>query len=457
MNVKDKKVLVVGNARSGIGAAKLAKKQGAIVCIYDQKPYEKWDLEVQEQIQFMEKEGITFSLGKDVLIKDFDLLIMSPGVPLEINIVQQAKDFNKEVIGEFEFASRFCKAPIMAITGTNGKTTTTTLVGEIFKNDNPHTYIVGNIGRAFSEDVLDIPEEGIVVAEVSSFQLETVESFHPKVSAILNITPDHLNRHHTMENYCACKYNIMKNQISSDFCIINTNDDYFEEILQKGKCEFIQFSINSVPPRGAYMKNNQLVENIMGTERIVCNVEELKIKGTHNIENALAAIAITTAFGVPLESIKKTLVTFKGVEHRTEYVVTKKGVDFFNDSKATNTDAAIAGLLGLSVLNKPIRLIAGGMDKQISFRPWTKLFSDRVEKVYIVGETKDQIVRECMEENYYQTEVFESFEEAILKAYEESHPGECILLSPACASWDMFESYEQRGEIFKNIVNHLEG
>ncbi len=457
MSIEGKKVLVVGNARSGIGAAKLAHMHHAQVCIYDGKPYEKWDAKAQEQINTLKAEGIRYILGEEVNIDEYDLLITSPGISLEIDLIKAAFAAGKEVTGEFEFASTFCKAPIVAITGTNGKTTTTTLVGEIMKAYNPKTFVVGNIGRAFSEEVANIPADGIVVAEVSSFQLETAKTFKPKVSALLNITPDHLNRHHTMENYCQCKYNIFKNQTADEFCILNTRDEYYEEAKKILPCKVIVFSINEIPKCGAYLKDGMLMENIKGQEVVICDSSVLNIKGTHNIENALAAIAMTTAFGVPTEIIKKVLVGFKGVEHRTEFVTNKGGIDFFNDSKATNTDAAKAGLIGLSVLKKPIRLIAGGMDKQISFKDWIRLFEGLVAKVYIIGETKAQIVKECAESGYYNVATFETFEAAIKNAYAESHVGECILLSPACASWDMFESYEQRGEIFKEIVRNLEG
>lgn len=457
VKLEGKHVLVIGNARSGIAAARLAKAHQAQVCIYDGKPYEKWSEEVKAQISIMKQEGIVFALGEDVDIRNFDLVIMSPGVPLEIPVVLAAQDEGKEIIGELEFASRFCKAPILAITGTNGKTTTTTLVGEIMKKFNPKTYVVGNIGHAFSEEVGAITENSIVVAEVSSFQLETAPTFHPKVSALLNITPDHLNRHHTMENYCDCKYQIFKNQTANEFSILNAKDIYYKEACERTKAKILAFSSHEVPERGAYLKEGQLVHNLNGQEETICSTDELLIKGTHNIENALAAILVSAAFGVPNTLIREVLITFKGVEHRTEYVMTKRGVDFFNDSKATNTDAAIAGLVGLSVLNKPMRLIAGGMDKQTSFKDWTTLFEGRVEKVYTIGETKEQIVRECKEVGYESVETFMTLEEAVQAAYEESKVGECIVLSPACASWDMFESYEQRGCLFKEIVSCLEG
>lgn len=457
MELENRKVLVIGNARSGIGAAKLALHKGAKVCIYDSKPYEEWPCEMQTSIREMQEMGIAYALGVDPDVEAYDLLILSPGVSPQIELVKRAHQAGVSITGEFEFASWYCKAPIIAITGTNGKTTTTTLVGEMMKSYNDETYVVGNIGNAFSEEVEHISSKGIVVAEVSSFQLETAETFHPKVSALLNITPDHLNRHGSMENYCQAKYQIFENQNAQDFAIINKRDTYYEEAKTHIKGQVIEFSTTSIPEKGAYVLEDILYENFSGTPQAICKVEELLIKGTHNVENALAAIAIGMAFGVPREIIRKVLISFKGVEHRTEYVMTKRGVDFFNDSKATNTDAAIAGLVGLQSLKKPIRLIAGGMDKKISFKDWVKLFEGVVPKVYIIGETKQQIIDECLQVSYHAYETFETLEEAVKAAYRESHPGECILLSPACASWDMFESYEQRGRLFKEIVNQLEG
>ncbi len=457
MEIVGKSVLVIGNARSGVGAAKLANNQGAKVCIYDAKPYESWNEEAKNTIDALKSEGINYALGETPDLGQYHLVIMSPGVSPEIELVQAAKRAGILVTGEFEFASWYCKAPIIAITGTNGKTTTTTLVGEICKAYNKDTYVVGNIGRAFSEEVLHIPPSGIVVAEVSSFQLETAHTFHPQISALLNITPDHLNRHHTMENYCQCKYNIFMNQEESGYSILNKKDNYYEDAKKYVKAKLIDFSVVDIPECGAYVQASSLYENIHGKPVEVCKVDELLIKGTHNVENALAAIAITTAFGIPTHLIRNTLISFKGVEHRTEYVTTKKSVDYFNDSKATNTDAAIAGLVGLSSLNKPIRLIAGGMDKKTTFVDWIKLFHGIVKKVYIIGETKTQIVRECQEQGFNNYETFETLEAAIKKAYEDSKEGECVLLSPACASWDMFESYEQRGELFKEVVMNLKG
>ena len=457
MDIKDKNVLVVGNARSGIGVAKLAQKLGANVCIYDGKSFEEWKEDAKNQITKLKATGIQYSLGMDPELEKYDLVIMSPGISPEIELASRARKLGIKITGEFEFSSWYCKAPIIAITGTNGKTTTTTLVGEIMKKHNSKTYVVGNIGRAFSEEVYYISEDSIVVAEVSSFQLETAYTFAPSISAILNITPDHLNRHHTMENYCECKYNIFKNQKEEGYSILNLRDQYYDEAKSKVRGKLLAFSTLEIPECGAYAKDGVIYENITGITRSICNVDELYIKGTHNVENVLASICIAVAFGVNTEIIKQVLTNFKGVEHRTEYVTTKNGVDFFNDSKATNTDAAIAGLVGLSSMGKQIRLIGGGMDKQTSFKDWIAEFKGIVPKLYIIGETKAQIVKECAELGYTQVETYETLEEAICASYEDSSPNECILLSPACASWDMFESYEQRGELFKKVVMNLKG
>lgn len=450
MDIKQKNILVIGSARSGLGAAKLAKQMKANVCVYDQKNFENLEEETRNYITALKQEKIDFVLGGEIDLDNFDMLIVSPGVPLEIPLILEARSRGKGIVGEFEFASHYCKAPILAITGTNGKTTTTMLVGEMIKSYNPETYIVGNIGRAFSEDVLDIPANGVVVAEVSSFQLETAKTFHAKVGTLLNITPDHLNRHKTMENYCEAKYKVFENQEAAEYAILNANDAYYEEAKRHVSSQVITFDSQKIAEKGAYIKDGALYENINGIENYICAEDEIRVFN----ENALAAIAITTCFGIPRELIIKTLIGFKGVEHRIEYVCTKKGIDIYNDSKATNTDAAIKGLI---TMKKPIRLLAGGMDKNISFKDWVKLFDGRVVKAYVIGETKEQIIREAKEEGYTNIVCYDSFEAAILAAYTEGCDGESILLSPACASWDMFESYEQRGEIFKNIVYSLEG
>lgn len=454
MNIKGQSVLVIGCARSGLGAAKLARAQGAKVWVYDQKEKNAFNEGFQEIIKGLEEMDVQFLLGKELHDNHFDLVVVSPGVPLEIPIIQKLVLDGNKIMGEFEFASRFCKAPILAITGTNGKTTTTSLVGEIAKHYNPHTYVVGNIGRAFSEDVMSIPEDGIVVAEVSSFQLETAETFMPNVAALLNITPDHLNRHKTMENYCRAKYNIFANQTQGQFAVLNENDVYFTDAKKYVKSTLLTFNADQAVEQGSYCEDGKLYVKIGEQREFICTVDEMFILGRHNIENALAAIALTYAHGIPVTVISEVLRAFKGVEHRIEYVGTYKNVDFYNDSKATNTGAAIPGLLAMK---KPVRLIGGGMDKKTSFKEWIEYFPGRVAKLYLIGETKDQIIKECKEAGFETVASFDTFEKCVQMAYEEAEVGECVLLSPACASWDMFESYEQRGDLFKEIIRKLEG
>lgn len=450
---RKRKVVIVGCARSGIGAAKLANLKGDDVVIFDQKPFLKFNEAMQQTIAQLKAMGIRFQLAEEIDLREYACIVMSPGVPLDIPCIQQALDSGANVMGELEFAYGYCKSPVVAITGTNGKTTTTALVGEIMKAYNNHTYVVGNIGRAFSEDVLAIPSDGITVAEVSSFQLETTKTFHPKVAAILNITPDHLNRHKTMANYCEAKYQVTVRQTEEDLLVLNGNDPYYNEALRKTKAKVATFDSEKKVGYGTYVEDDCLYENMSGSPQKVCCITELKILGKHNIENALAAIAICKGMAIPTAVIREGLINFKGVEHRIEYVTTKKGIDFYNDSKATNVGAAIPGLVSM---HKPIRLIAGGLDKGVYFDEWIKLFHGRVKKVYVIGETRAQIIAECKESGFTAIEPFETFEDAIYSAYGDASEGECILLSPACASWDMFESYEQRGDLFKQIVNNLE-
>lgn len=452
--LKDKNILVIGNARSGLGAAKLARSEGANVWVYDKKSYEAFKSEIQENIKQLKTAGIHFILGEEPEIEKMDKVIISPGVPLENEWIQKAYTKNIPVQGELEFASLYCKAPIIAITGTNGKTTTTALVGEIIKAYCEDTYVVGNIGEAFSESAQRVSDSGVAVAEVSSFQLETVTAFSPYIAALLNITPDHLNRHKTMDNYIDAKCNIFAYQDRHAFAVINEEDEYFDKVKSLIKAKCITFSIHHEVTCGAYVKDEWICENIWEKENKICKVEQLQLLGEHNLENIVAAIAITRAFRVPTSIVSNIVKSFRGVAHRIEYVATKKGVDFFNDSKATNTDAAIKGLLAMK---KKVHLIGGGMDKKVSFKPWIELFSGRVQRLYLIGETKYQIISECKELGYNDVAAFATLKEAVVAAYEEAENEECVLLSPACASWDMYDSFEQRGDEFKEIVKVLKG
>ncbi|HHX59561.1 MAG TPA: UDP-N-acetylmuramoyl-L-alanine--D-glutamate ligase [Epulopiscium sp.] len=454
MEIQNKKLIIIGSGASGIGAAKLAVSKKAVVSIYDKKSLGQHEQKEKQELENLKSIGVKMLLGVDILndITGYDLIIKSPGVPMDLPFIVHAKENGVDLIGEFEFASRYCKANIAAITGTNGKTTTTSLVGNITKAYNSDTYIVGNIGRPFSEDVNHIKQDSAVIAEVSSFQLESSVTFHPTISSVLNIEPDHLNRHSTMENYIDIKERIFKNQTPQDFTVLNYDDPNCKLMGVKSKAQVIWFSTIKKMTPGVYVEDGRIIEHIGSEPHIICHINDLKILGGHNVENALAAVAITSIMGIPVATIKEELTAFKGVAHRIEYVGTKKGVDFFNDSKATNPDAAIKGLLAM---NKKVRLIVGGLDKDIDFTKWIKLFHGIVERAYVIGETKKQFKETFMAEGFEEYKECETFEEAVHSAYEDSKEGECVLLSPGCASWDMFKNFEERGDLFKEIFHSL--
>ena len=450
MNLKDKKVLVCGMARSGIAAAGLLKKLNADVTIQDLKTEDSFE----DVINVLKVQGINLYLGAnpDDIIDKMDMIVLSPGVPTDLPFVIKARELGIAVIGEIELAYMVCKAPIIALTGTNGKTTTTTLVGEILKEFINDTYVVGNIGYPFADIALNAVEDSVVVAELSSFQLETVVNFKPKVSAVLNITPDHLNRHHTLENYVEAKENIFKCQDENDYCILNCRDRFTLKMADKTKANIVLFSLNKEIPKGIYSDKTSIYINDFGYSQKVIDIDELKIIGDHNVENAMAAIGITLAFGVPLDIIVSTLKRFVAVEHRIEFVKNIKGIDFYNDSKGTNPDAAIKAI---EAMKGPICLIAGGYDKNSDFLPFVESFKDRVKFVAIIGNVKKVLATTFDEAGFNNYKLATTLTEAVDLCYENAEEGNCVLLSPACASWDMFDSYEQRGDIFKDYVNRL--
>ncbi len=454
MELQNKKILIIGSGASGMGAAKLAAAKKAKVSIYDKKSWEEHDDQERNQLENLQKNGVKLLLGVDIIesIKEYALIIKSPGVPMDLPFIVYAKKNKIDLIGEFEFASRYAKAPITAITGTNGKTTTTSLVGNIVKAHIKNTYVVGNIGRPFSEDVSKAQADEAIIAEVSSFQLESSKEFHPVISSVLNIEPDHLNRHGTMENYINTKEKIFANQTPEDFTVLNYSDSTCRAMSGKSKGQIVWFSLTEEKVPGVYVKGGNIIEHIGKEAHIICATSDLKIRGNHNVENALAAVAITSLMSIPLDVIKDQLLAFSGVAHRIEYVGTKKGVAFFNDSKATNPDAAIKGLLAMDT---KVRLIVGGLDKKIDLSKWVKLFHGRVEKAYLIGESKEQFRETFKGQNFKDYRDFDTFEEAVQSAYKDSNEGECILLSPGCASWDMFKNFEQRGDLFKDIFHSL--
>ena len=399
--------------------------------------------------------GVSLILGdlSDEQIKQFDIAVLSPGVPTDIPMVNRLRDAGVKIWGEIELAYAFGKGRIIAITGTNGKTTTTALTGEIMADHYDDVRVVGNIGIPYTSMVQGTTEETVTVAEISSFQLETIHGFRPHVSAILNITPDHLNRHHTMENYIKAKEDITKNQTADDFCVLNYEDEVLRNFAEKCPAKVIFFSSRRVLDEGFYLDGEEIMyAHDNKTDRVI-NVNDLNLLGRHNYENVMAACAMSVSIGVPMDKIVEVLKTFKAVEHRIEYVTEKRGVRFYNDSKGTNPDAAIQGI---RAMNRPTLLIGGGYDKQSEYDEWIEAFDGKVKELVLIGQTADKIEACAKKHGFNNVVKKETFEDAITYCYDHAVSGDAVLLSPACASWGMFPNYEERGRIFKEIVNGLE-
>ena len=450
MEVTGKKVLVFGSGISGIGAVKLLEDHGAEVILYDGN--DKLDkVAMKEQLGDGVKAEIILGEFPEKLIDTLDIAVLSPGVQTDLPVVNAMRDKKVAVIGEVELAYAFGKGDVLAITGTNGKTTTTTLLGEIMKAYKEHTYVVGNIGNPYTVAARQMEEDAVAVAEMSSFQLESIVTFRPKVSAILNFTPDHLNRHHTMEAYVNAKKNIAKNQTAEDYCILNYEDERTREFGEHIDAQVIYFSSRQKLEKGIYLDNgNMIYKN--PEEVLVCNVDELQLLGMHNYENYMAAVAMAAVYGVPMDIIRKVIRAFKGVEHRIEYVTEKNGVVYYNDSKGTNPDAAIKGI---QAMNRRTVLLGGGYDKGSEFTEWINAFDGKVKKLILIGATKEKIAADAEKCGFHDYVFADTFEEAVLLAAKTAESGEAVLLSPACASWGMFPNYEVRGDEFKRIVNSL--
>ena len=450
MDMKNKKVLVFGSGISGIGAGKLLEQVGASVVLYDGK--ETLDKEVlKAQLGDDTKAEIILGELSEEVMETLDLVVMSPGVPTDLPVVLKMRDMGIQIWGEVELAYTYGKGDVLAITGTNGKTTTTALLGEIMKNYKESVFVVGNIGNPYTAAALEMREDSVAVAEMSSFQLETIHEFRPKVSAILNITPDHLNRHHTMEAYIKAKEDIAKNQTKEDTCVLNYEDEVTRKIGENVKANVLYFSSQRKLDRGIYLDDGNIIFR-QDEEILVCNVNELKLLGTHNYENVMAAVAMAAAYGTPMEIIRRTIKEFAGVEHRIEFVREKDGVAYYNDSKGTNPDAAIKGI---QAMNRPTVLIGGGYDKDSECEEWIQAFDGKVKLLVLVGATKEKIAEAAERVGFVSYVMADSFEEAVEKCIEAAEPGDAVLLSPACASWGMFKNYEERGDKFKELVNCL--
>lgn len=452
MDLQQKKIVVVGCGISGIGAAKLLRAVGACPILYDEN--EKNSVQsVKEKLGDASAIEVVIGALPQEILEQAEGLVLSPGVPVDTPFVEQFRERNIPVLGEVELAYECAKGDVLAITGTNGKTTTTALTGQIMEEYFSSVFIVGNIGNPYTTAALETKEETVTVAEISSFQLETTLQFHPKVTAILNITPDHLNRHHTMENYVAVKESITKNQTKEDTCVLNYEDEYTRAFGESCPASVIYFSSQRPLENGYYLEGENICVSKAGAKEVLMNIHEMQLLGTHNVENVMAAIAMASAYGVPMENILATVKKFQAVEHRIEYVATKKGVDYYNDSKGTNPDAAIKGI---QAMNRKTVLIGGGYDKQSEYDEWIESFQGKVKCLVLLGQTKEKIADCAKRHGFHEIVMTESLEEAVKVCAETAKPGEAVLLSPACASWGMFPNYEVRGKMFKEMVHSLE-
>ena len=452
MKIEEQKVLVVGTGISGIAAAELLQSKNVDTVLFDGN--KELDLN-----KFYEKapklKDMPIILGEltEEQMHEFGVAVLSPGVPTDLPMVERLRAQNVAIWGEIELAYYFGKGRLIAITGTNGKTTTTALTGAIMKNYYKDVRIVGNIGIPYTSEAATMTDDTVTVAEISSFQLETIHDFCPEVSAILNITEDHLNRHHTMECYIKTKEDITRNQTKDQVCVLNYEDEVLRSFGESAPAKVVYFSSHRKLDNGFYLEGEDIYYAVDGQSTHVINVNELNLLGRHNYENVMAACAISVNFGVPMDKIVEVLKTFQAVEHRIEYVTEKRGVKFYNDSKGTNPDAAIQGI---RAMNRPTFLIGGGYDKQSEYDEWIEAFDGKVKKLVLIGQTAEKIENCAHRHGFMDTVRKDTFEESIQYCYDNAKSGDAVLLSPACASWGMFPNYEERGRIFKEYVRNLE-
>jgi UDP-N-acetylmuramoylalanine--D-glutamate ligase len=450
MELKNKRVLVVGLGKSGIAAAMFLRKQGARVTVSDARSA----VALAKEIPALLDAGVMVESGGHGLLtfRRQDLIVISPGVPLDTPEVKQVIGYGMPVIGELELASRFLKGRTVAVTGSNGKTTTTTLIGKILKDAGLPTLVGGNIGTPVIDLVAESTNESLNVLEVSSFQLETIEQFHPWIALVLNITPDHLDRHGSFENYAAMKTRITEQQEASDFLILNAEDKPTQMVAAKTKAQIFWFSVRRPIKQGAFVHGESIVfipkEGVKAEP--IMPVAEIPLRGSHNVENVLAAVCAARLAGVPAETIRASVASFKAVEHRLEFVRCIQGVDYFNDSKATNVDAAIKAV---EAFPSGIHLILGGKDKDSDYTLLSPLLRERVKAVYTIGSAAEKIERELA--GVVKMVGAGTIDVAVREANKAAVPGDVVLLAPACSSFDQFENYEHRGRTFRQIVNEL--
>ncbi|MEP6912373.1 MAG: UDP-N-acetylmuramoyl-L-alanine--D-glutamate ligase [bacterium] len=460
MNVAGKKVLVLGAARSGIACAKFLAARGATVALNDSKPIENWSAEALA----LRSEGVGCLPGEapSWLLDQIDLVVISPGVPATAIPIRYAERAGAEVIGEVELASRYLKGRIVAITGSNGKTTTTALIGELLRDAGIPTLVGGNIGTPLISLVESSREDGWTVVELSSFQLETIKEFHPAVAVVLNVTPNHMDRYESFTDYAAAKHRIFMNQVPGDLAVLNADDDIVSSWATGLRAHVTNFSVQRELEEGLFLKGREIISRTATRERVLMMSDEMKLRGRHNVENVLAALAAGLACGAAPESMRQTIKRFEPVEHRLELVSEIEGVKFYNDSKATSVDATLKALEafadeaddteGVREAGK-IVLILGGRGKKAPYTPLASLIHARVRKLILIGEDADTIARELGD--FASHDRAKDMKDAVELSFQAAKPGDTVLLAPACASFDMFESFEHRGRVFKEVVQGL--
>jgi UDP-N-acetylmuramoylalanine--D-glutamate ligase len=452
MDLDGKKVLVIGAARSGIASAKFLARRGATVGLNDAKPMDQWS----EEALALKVEGVGCLSGEipSWLLDQLELVVVSPGVPTQSIPIRYAERAGAEVIGELELASRYLKGRLVAITGSNGKTTTTTLVGEILKDAGLRTQVGGNIGTPLISMVESSSEDGWTVAEVSSFQLETIKEFRANVAAVLNVTPNHMDRYESFMDYAAAKHRIFMNQGSGDAAILNADDAIVAGWAKGLRAHVVNFSVQKELQEGLFLRGRDIVSASGGREKTLMTRDQMKLRGLHNVENVLAALAVGLACGAAPDSMRATVSRFQPVEHRLEFVAEVEGVKFYNDSKATSVDATLKALEAFSDQETgKIVLIAGGRGKKAPYAPLESLVKETVRKLILIGEDADAIAGELG--SCAPNERAGDMREAVIRAFAAASPGDTVLLAPACASFDMFQSFEHRGRVFKDEVSNL--
>ena len=448
------KCLVIGSGISGVGSVALLEHMGADVTLYDSDEKLTATL-IQEKLPAGSRTRCVAGKLPEEILQETQTVVLSPGVPIDIPLVNALREKGAGIIGEIELGYQEEKGRVAAITGTNGKTTTTTLVGQIMEAHlgKGKVFVVGNIGNPYTSECLKTTEDTVTVGEISSFQLETIRDFHPAVSAILNITPDHLNRHHTMEAYVSAKENITLNQTKEDICVLNYENEYTRSFGERCPARVVYFSSARELAEGYFLRGDKIVRRFGGREQELLDIHSgMRLVGICNVENVMAALAIAEGMDVPMETTLQVIKEFRAVEHRIEFVATKGGVDYYDDSKGTNPDAAIQGIRAMS---KPTVLIGGGYDKGSDYDEWIESFDGRVKWLVLIGQTREKIAECARAHGFKQIRFAESFEECLRLCTELAEEGDAVLLSPACASWGMFKNYEERGDIFKDYVKGL--